>query len=485
MLKLDRNYSDYTDETDEDYPEGKAIDASSSESFDGTPLLASFMNDINGAHIAMYEKAFGSTDEVSGEADTQKSSQFVDAIEKYVGDKIDLKDKTNLKFTYIVNSDESLAYWLSNKASGESSGGDDFTSVLIKAGEWSYDGSVVELDTIGTKAIEGEVGNKVNLTQALKYYVLSNYKTPDHYIKGLNLFCVRNGTGAPLYPICYCANLTDVTITFDGTLANAYGIDECENLINCNVVVGKTGSVSNACCYYNCKNLTNCDGTAYGVNATVYKSCYNLVNCSVGYSYAGSSIKYFELCKNITNIDIRFRTVSVGTPVTFFESCTELSNCKIDFMLQQNAPFILNKMMGFYKCQRLNNCYVSISLNSYSLSGGARSVGLCYNDCEYLVSCYGFIKSYVAGADMLNVYTKCKGMLNCYASRDVGDQTSGINDICVYNCEGVRGCKTVMIKSGATSLGGSYELSYSVYNFGTGADDTYKCARTANGGFNS
>lgn len=88
MLKFDSNYSDYTDETDVDYPEGKAVNASSSESYDGTPLLAEFMNDINAAHIAMYEKAYGSRAGISGKADTQKSSQFADAVVKYTDDKV-------------------------------------------------------------------------------------------------------------------------------------------------------------------------------------------------------------------------------------------------------------------------------------------------------------------------------------------------------------------------------------------------------------
>lgn len=88
MLKLDRNYSDYTDETDAKYPEGKAINASTSESADGTPLLADFMNDINASHIAMYELAYGSREGISGKADTQKASQFVDAVAKLVFDKI-------------------------------------------------------------------------------------------------------------------------------------------------------------------------------------------------------------------------------------------------------------------------------------------------------------------------------------------------------------------------------------------------------------
>ena len=88
MLKLNQNYSDYTDETDVDYPEGKAVNASSSESYDGTPLLAEFMNDVNAAHIAMYEKAYGSRDGISGQADTQKASQFADSVAKYTDDKV-------------------------------------------------------------------------------------------------------------------------------------------------------------------------------------------------------------------------------------------------------------------------------------------------------------------------------------------------------------------------------------------------------------
>ena len=88
MLKLNQNYSDYTDETDVNYPEGKAVNASSSESYDGTPLLAEFMNDVNAAHIAMYEKAHGSRDGINGHADTQKASQFADAVAKYTDDKV-------------------------------------------------------------------------------------------------------------------------------------------------------------------------------------------------------------------------------------------------------------------------------------------------------------------------------------------------------------------------------------------------------------
>lgn len=88
MLKLDKNYSDYTDETDSEYPEGKAVNASTSESFDGTPLLDSFMNNIIGAMQAMYKKAFGSTEGIDGNADTVNNSQFADAVAKYSDDRL-------------------------------------------------------------------------------------------------------------------------------------------------------------------------------------------------------------------------------------------------------------------------------------------------------------------------------------------------------------------------------------------------------------
>ena len=92
MIKLDGDYSDYTSK-DEDYPEGKAINATTSESYDGTPLLAEFMNDINGAHIAMYEKAYGSRNGIDGKPDTQKKSQFADAVEKLIDDTVGEHDK--------------------------------------------------------------------------------------------------------------------------------------------------------------------------------------------------------------------------------------------------------------------------------------------------------------------------------------------------------------------------------------------------------
>lgn len=88
MLKLNKDYSDYVDMDDVNYPEGKAINASSSESFDGTPVLDDFLNDMNASHIAMYKKAYGNTDGINGQADTQNESQFAEAVAKYTDDTV-------------------------------------------------------------------------------------------------------------------------------------------------------------------------------------------------------------------------------------------------------------------------------------------------------------------------------------------------------------------------------------------------------------
>lgn len=82
MLKLDNSYSDYVDTSDPKYPGGKAIDASTGESVDGTPLLAKWMNDVQGSRQALVVEAFGSIGDISGEPDNVDSSDVLKAIKK-------------------------------------------------------------------------------------------------------------------------------------------------------------------------------------------------------------------------------------------------------------------------------------------------------------------------------------------------------------------------------------------------------------------
>ena len=82
MIKLDATYSDYVNTTDPKYPAGKAVDASGEENTDGTPLLAKWMNDINGTRQAIIKEAFGDMSSVSGVPDDAENSDVLKALKK-------------------------------------------------------------------------------------------------------------------------------------------------------------------------------------------------------------------------------------------------------------------------------------------------------------------------------------------------------------------------------------------------------------------
>jgi len=88
MIRIDENYTDFRDDNDPNYPGGKAIDASTPESIDGTPILAKWMNCTNGFRQAVFQKAFGSLDELSGNPDHANNSDTVNAIQKMISDMV-------------------------------------------------------------------------------------------------------------------------------------------------------------------------------------------------------------------------------------------------------------------------------------------------------------------------------------------------------------------------------------------------------------
>ena len=136
MLKIDQNYTDYRDDNDPDYPLGKAVNAPSEESVEGTPYLAEWMNCLNGYRQAIYKKAFGDFKNVTGKPDTANESDTLKATEKLIetGD------------TDTLASAREYADSLKKKAETEgfSSSGEN---VLVRGGTWKqpllrfYEGS--------------------------------------------------------------------------------------------------------------------------------------------------------------------------------------------------------------------------------------------------------------------------------------------------------------------------------------------------------
>jgi hypothetical protein len=85
MIKLDENYTDYRDDSDENYICGKAVDAEDEESYEATPIKAPLINDFLGAFRSVYKKAFGNLD-ISNVPDNENVSDFLSALLKLIFD---------------------------------------------------------------------------------------------------------------------------------------------------------------------------------------------------------------------------------------------------------------------------------------------------------------------------------------------------------------------------------------------------------------
>ena len=94
MIKLDIDYTDYRDDTDPNYPGGKAVDSEEEDSYDGTPYKADWMNDINGFRQALYKDAFGGLESISKLPDHANESDSMKALyELFALRKTKLKDE--------------------------------------------------------------------------------------------------------------------------------------------------------------------------------------------------------------------------------------------------------------------------------------------------------------------------------------------------------------------------------------------------------
>ncbi len=85
MFHLNQEFSDHVDMTDvTNYPNGKAIDASTDEGVDGTPYVADWRNNIQGFMEALWYRAFGTHSGISRKPDTVFKSDVADAIVKLI-----------------------------------------------------------------------------------------------------------------------------------------------------------------------------------------------------------------------------------------------------------------------------------------------------------------------------------------------------------------------------------------------------------------
>jgi len=350
MIRIDKDYTEFRDDNDPNYPGGKAVDAPTPDSIEGTPFMARWMNDVNGFRQAVFQRAFGSLDGVSGKPDHVNDSDTLDAITQMVADLIQEARPTD-EYTFVIGSNAALAAWANNTP------GNDYSRVLVKAGTWEFSimgvmlgVPLIDISNGRTKSVVGEAGSVIVLSLHSQTFNNVGIRGPvtgelgslanpgaDFFFRNVSIRVVNRvlGGGLPGINTVFdrCANLTNCTVV-EGDVPIRNGFDSCINLTNCASTVSSDGD-SNG--FVNCANLANCVGTGItsstsaGSSGTGFDNCTNLTNCvgNGGSSSIGAATGFFE-CANLTNCtgtgnsSSNFGNGGLGTG---FSRCSNLTFC--------------------------------------------------------------------------------------------------------------------------------------------------------------
>ena len=311
-------------------------------------------NADNYGHVKLTDTP-GSADATSGTAATPKLVQ--DIVSGGLG------AVNAVSYTFVVDSNEKLVQWANNdKASGQ-----DYTSVLIRKGEWTST-TGVKLTTAGTKVVVGEPGSKLVFNGVNKglYYGPTQPNKPDYYMRG-------------------------VTVTVTADSGYVYGFHSCTNLTNCSGT-GTSSGPDRGTGFMSCTNLTNCSGSGTG---TGFDSCTDLTNCS-GTGTSSDRSTGFRSCTNLTNCS------STGNSIGFM-SCTNLTNCS-------GYGYGTDYVYGFFRCTNLTTC---------SGYGNGYGYGYVYgfHSCTNLTNCsgagIGTGTGYGYGFSSCNVVIGCRAGAHC------------------------------------------------------------------------
>lgn len=204
-------------------------------------------------------------------------------------------------FTYVVDSDEALAAW------ANATEGNDYTSVLIRKGEWTSTVGV-NLTTAGTKVVVGEAGSKLVFNGGKSGLYYDGIKPPtgyEYYMRGVTVE-ITTGYSNYLYAFRYCSNLyncTGIAYRTDSFNCECVGFNECKKLFNCTGIGTGNGSGSGYG-FSDCTNLSNCTGTGTSTSTGSgygFSSCSAARYCAAGGHCTTSAFNYSFASNSYTN----------------------------------------------------------------------------------------------------------------------------------------------------------------------------------------
>lgn len=258
------------------------------------------------------------------------------------------KSEVLQQFDHIVDSNETLLEWANctNRS---------MKNVLVKSGTYTLNGSYINLENAGTTYVFGEVGNKLEFTNA-NYGIFNSDTAREVRITGLNVDVIGDNASTAFI--------------------------NCNNLINC---TGYALSGSGSVAFYNCNNLINCtasaggNGVNYGFNqCNRISNCYATVTSTITNSSTSLFVAAYYQCNRINN--------SEGYATNFnsaygFLECNYLNNCTGEATTTNTSTDSPILACGFRRCKLVIGC------TSNGRRTGSYSRGWCFYGCNVVSNC--------------------------------------------------------------------------------------------------
>ena len=232
-------------------------------------------------------------------------------------------------FTFVVDSDEALAAWANNTV------GNDYTSVLIKPGEWTSNKNV-NLTIAGTKVVVGMPGSLLSFSSLSGLTYLSPPTEGGHWMFGVNVEGTLIGGVNCFFNCINLINCTGTSSDYSNSVGGGTGFNYCINLINCTGTSTGSGVGNTGTGFRNSTNLTNCTGTGTGAETgTGFRNCTNLTNCtgsgtSSGVGSYGSGTGFYG-CTNLTSCTGTGTKIGINSGAGSgygFKDCRIMMMCK-------------------------------------------------------------------------------------------------------------------------------------------------------------
>ena len=293
-------------------------------------------------------------------------------------------------YDFVVDSNETLLAW-ANCTDGS------MKSVLVKSGEYTLDGKMINLVNAGTKFVFAEDGNKINITNYFRGIgATENYGavvvglnveledllvTNETYAFYRGMICYNctgcgtgnvNGTG---FYNCTCSNCNGTGTAYrnSNSYGNGYGFYNCtcSNCIGTGTANGTGYGAGYGAGFYNC-TCSNCTGTGNGsgsVDGFAHCTCSNCTGTGNGrhnnYGFAHCT------CSNCTG------TANGGVDGYGFYDCT-CSNCTGTGTGNVNGT-------GFYNCKHCSSCRAGDTASTTATWGGSNTY-IDSDSCDYVAA---------------------------------------------------------------------------------------------------